>query len=102
MSIGLLTVVTFLPAVGALALLLNAFYVDRIYEALIVRPLAALSGFAAQVVDVGIIDGIVNGIGGAVVAWARTFRRLQTGYVVNYALTMLAGAILIVGFLLTR
>jgi len=84
------------------ALLLNAFYVDRIYDWLIVRPLYALSLFAAQVVDLGIIDGMVNGVGRAVVAWAQTFRRLQTGYVVNYALTMLLGAILLVGFLLAR
>jgi len=29
-------------------------------------------------------------------------RRLQTGYVMNYALTMLAGAVLVVAFLLSR
>jgi hypothetical protein len=44
----------------------------------------------------------VNGLGRAVVAWAQSLRRLQTGYVVNYALTMLAGAVAIVGFLLAR
>src|SRR5438093_412433 len=37
-----------------------------------------------------------------VVGWAGAMRRLQTGYTVNYALTMLAGAVLIVGFLLAR
>jgi hypothetical protein len=41
-------------------------------------------------------------LGRAVVGWARGFRRLQTGYVVNYALTMLVGAVALVGFLLTR
>jgi hypothetical protein len=44
----------------------------------------------------------VNGTGRAVVAWAASLRRLQTGYVVNYALTMLAGAVAVAAFLSTR
>jgi NADH-quinone oxidoreductase subunit L len=84
------------------ALLLNAWYVDRLYDAVIVRPLFALSAFLARVVDLGMIDGLVNGVGRAVVGWAGALRQLQTGYVVNYALTMLAGAVLILVFLLSR
>jgi NADH-quinone oxidoreductase subunit L len=84
------------------ALLLNAYYVDWIYDRAIVRPLYALSVFAARVIDEGMIDGLVNLAGRAVIAGAAGFRRLQTGYVVNYALTMLAGAVVIVGFLLAR
>jgi NADH-quinone oxidoreductase subunit L len=68
----------------------------------IVRPLFALSAFLARVVDLGMIDGLVNGVGRAVVGWAGALRQLQTGYVVNYALTMLAGAVLILVFLLSR
>jgi NADH-quinone oxidoreductase subunit L len=86
---------------GALhALLLNAWYVDHLYDRAIVGPLRALSEFLAQKVDLGVIDGLVNGVGRAVVLWARVGRRFQTGYVVNYALTMLVGAVLLVGFLL--
>ena len=84
------------------ALLLNAYYVDRLYEAIAVRPLFRLATFLARGVDLGVIDRAVNGLGGAVVAWAAVTRRLQTGYVVNYALTMLAGAIFVVAFLLSR
>jgi NADH-quinone oxidoreductase subunit L len=84
------------------ALLLNAYYVDWLYDRAVVRPLHALSVFLARVVDLGIIDGVVNLTGRAVMGWAATFRRLQTGYVVNYALTMLVGAVLVVGYLLTR
>jgi NADH-quinone oxidoreductase subunit L len=83
-------------------LLLNAYSVDWIYDRLIVRPLFLLSQFLARVLDLGIIDGLVNATGRAVLGWAAAFRRLQTGYVVNYALTMLVGAVLLVGFLLTR
>jgi NADH-quinone oxidoreductase subunit L len=83
------------------ALLLNAWYVDRLYDRLIVAPLLALSSLLARV-DLGVVDGAVNGVGRAVVAWAGSLRRVQTGYVVNYALTMLVGAVLLAGFLLAR
>jgi NADH-quinone oxidoreductase subunit L len=84
------------------ALLLNAYYVDALYDRAIVRPLLALFRFLAGVVDAGVIDGLVNAVGRAVVAGASGLRRLQTGYTVNYALTMLAGAVAIVVFLLAR
>ena len=84
------------------ALLLNAYYVDRIYDALIVRPLYAFSVFLARGVDLGLLDGVVNGLGRAVVGSAQRLRRLQTGYVVNYALTMLLGVVVLIGFLLAR
>src|SRR5262245_40187796 len=83
-------------------LLLNAWYVDRLYDAVIVRPLYALFAFLARVFDLGVIDGLVNATGRAVTAWAAAGRRLQTGYVVNYALTMLLGAVILVGYLLVR
>jgi NADH-quinone oxidoreductase subunit L len=82
--------------------LLNAWYVDWLYDRAIVRPLFAVSDFLARLFDTRVVDGAVNGLGRAVVAWAQSLRRLQTGYVVNYALTMLAGAVAIVGFLLAR
>ncbi len=83
-------------------LLLNAYWIDWLYDRAIVRPLYRLFRFCAEAIDAGIIDGTVNGLGRAVVGVASGARRLQTGYVVNYALTMLAGAVLLIGFLLTR
>ena len=83
-------------------LLLNAYYVDWIYDRVIVQPLFALWRVCAGLIDQGIIDGAVNLVGRLVVGWAAGFRRLQTGYVMNYALTMLAGAVVVVAFLLTR
>jgi NADH-quinone oxidoreductase subunit L len=84
------------------AILLNGYYVDQLYDRVIVGPLLALSGFLARAVDLALIDGIVNGVGRAVVAGAAAARRLQTGYVVNYALSMLVGAVALVAFLLSR
>jgi NADH-quinone oxidoreductase subunit L len=81
-------------------LVLNKYYVDEIYDALIVRPLYRLCLWCAQVFDVKVIDGLVNGVAAAVVAWALALRRLQTGFVMNYALGMLLGAVALVAFLL--
>jgi NADH-quinone oxidoreductase subunit L len=84
------------------ALLLNAYYVDALYDRLFVRPYFALSGFLARVFDVAVIDGLVNLVGRATVAGADLLRRAQTGYTATYALTMLVGAVLLVGFFLAR
>jgi NADH-quinone oxidoreductase subunit L len=83
-------------------LLLNAWYVDALYDRVIVRPLYALCVMLAQAFDPRVVDGIVNGVGRAVAAWGAGLRRLQSGYVANYALTMLAGAVLVVAFFLAR
>ncbi|PYN08568.1 MAG: NADH-quinone oxidoreductase subunit L [Candidatus Rokuibacteriota bacterium] len=83
-------------------LLLNAWYVDWLYDRAIVRPIGALSVLLAGVFDLGVIDGIVNGLGRAVVWASAGLRRLQTGYVVNYALTMLAGAVIFIAYFLAR
>jgi NADH-quinone oxidoreductase subunit L len=90
------------PRTPLRALLLNAYYVDALYDRAIVRPLLALSTVLAGAFDLGVIDGIVNGVGRLVLAWGSALRRVQTGYVVNYALTMLAGAVVVVAFLLAR
>jgi len=81
--------------------LMNAWYVDRLYDRVIVQPLVALYRALARF-DLGVIDGLVNLTGRVVMLWSAGSRRVQTGYVVNYALTMLAGAVVIVGWLLSR
>jgi NADH-quinone oxidoreductase subunit L len=90
------------PSTPIRALLLNAYYVDALYDRVLVRPLYTLSSGLARVFDLGVLDGIVNGLGRGVAAGAAGLRQLQTGYIVSYALTMLAGAVLIVAFLLVR
>jgi NADH-quinone oxidoreductase subunit L len=83
------------------AFLLNAWYVDWLYDRAIVRPYFWLCALLARF-DVVVIDGLVNLAGRLVQGWSAGWRRVQTGYVVNYALTMLAGAVALVGFLLAR
>ena len=90
------------PRTVLMRFLLNAWYIDWLYDRAIVRPLLALYGVLWRGVDAGVIDGAVNALGRTMVGAAGAARRLQTGYVVNYALTMLAGAVVIVGYLLIR
>jgi NADH-quinone oxidoreductase subunit L len=90
------------PSTPVRALLLNAYYVDALYDAAVVRPLFALSQYLARVFDLTVIDGAVNGVGRGVLEWARGLRVLQTGYLANYALTMLLGAVVLVTFLMIR
>src|SRR5579875_456227 len=73
---------------------------DAVYEWLFIRGGAQVARFLWKSLDEEIIDGIVEGIGAAVAWVGRTGRRLQTGYVRNYALIMfLGGVILVIGLL---
>ena len=83
-------------------LLLNKYYVDEIYDALVVRPLYRLSEWAAQRFDLGVIDGAVNGVARLAQAGAAGLRRVQSGFVMNYAFGMLLGAVAVVAYLLAR
>jgi NADH-quinone oxidoreductase subunit L len=83
-------------------LLLEKYYVDEIYDFLFVRPIYRLSLWLARVFDPRVIDGLVNGTATATLAWARGLRRVQTGYVMNYALGILLGAVAVVAYLLAR
>ncbi len=78
---------------GLARLSYNKFFVDEIYEALITRPLNALSVFFFRIVDKAGIDGLVNGFGKGAVEASKTFRLLQSGMVGFYIFMMVAGII---------
>ncbi|MGE3341926.1 MAG: NADH-quinone oxidoreductase subunit L [Vicinamibacterales bacterium] len=88
---------------GLHRLLLNKYYVDEIYDAVIVQPIKALStGVLWKRVDVGVIDGIVNGVGLLVRGWSAILRRVQTGSVRAYAMSIFVGVVSILGYYLWR
>ena len=117
---------------GQLFVWLNRkWYVDELYDWLIVRRYVALSAFLADVIDwrfwhdwfhdtvlartfrrttgwlatgfdLPIIDGAANGLGDLVKAGADRLRTLQTGYVRNYAISLFVGLILMLSYLLIR
>ncbi|MCK5315639.1 MAG: NADH-quinone oxidoreductase subunit L [Anaerolineales bacterium] len=109
----------------------NKYWVDELYRALFVNPYIAISRFLAETidwrfwhdwfhdtllarsyrhfarflsgpVDLGVIDGIANGLADFTTASAASMRKLQTGYVRNYALSVFIGIVLIIGYLILR
>lgn len=120
------------PALGPLfAVLENKYWVDELYRAIVVEPYLVLSRFLAEAVDgrfwhdwfhdvlivggyrglarflavpfdLGVIDGLANALAGWTLALAANLRRIQTGFVRNYALSVFFGVIVILGYLILR
>jgi NADH-quinone oxidoreductase subunit L len=71
-------------------------YTDSINEAVFEKPGIYLTRALVYLDNKG-IDGVVNGIAAGVGGSSGRLRRLQTGFVRSYALSMLTGAVLVVG-----
>ncbi len=82
-------------ATGFGKVLENKWYVDELYEKIIVNPLHKLAGFFNTVFEKTIIDGLVNGVGRLVNYGSRQMRLLQSGQVGNYVLLMVVSMVLI-------
>ncbi len=80
---------------GIYRLLFNKYYVDEIYQMMVVRPLYKLSEALSFVVDQNIIDAAVNGTGKMMVYASSSLRRINTGYVQFYGLIMFIGAVVV-------
>jgi NADH-quinone oxidoreductase subunit L len=110
----------------------NKWFVDEIYQAIILKPYAAISKFLADVidwrfwhdwfhekvlagtfnflsknvldkrVDQQFIDAIGNGLGKLTQTISAGLRRLQNGFVRSYALAVLLGVIVILGYLILK
>ena len=80
-------------------LLENKYYVDEIYDATIIQPIEVGSREGLwKLFDIGVIDGTIHTLGGAVVRFGQTIRYMQFGYVRGYAAIILAGALIIIGY----
>ena len=109
----------------------NKWWVDEFYGAIILRPYVAISRFLSEKVDwqfwhdwfhdvilvggfnlvtrllairidLGIIDAIANGVGEATKYLSAQMRRIQTGYIRNYALWVFIGVVSILAYLIVR
>ena len=104
---------------------LNKFYIDELYDALFVNR-AKDAGTGLWKFDATIVDGVVNGtalvtvrsadgsswwdrwivdglvrfIGGSIKTVSWPVRLIQTGYVQNYALVMILGVLIFIGYVL--
>jgi NADH-quinone oxidoreductase subunit L len=81
-------------------LLVEKYYVDEIYDRLIVRPLAALSRLFWRGVDNFLIDGTINAGAWLTELTGEVGRLSTTGNVRNYALYFFLGVIVLFGWLI--
>lgn len=80
----------------------NKFYVDEAYGAIAVWPAKQLARVTAFGFDMGVIDGAVNGVAGAVGAASGRLRRIQTGHARRYVIAILGGSVLLMSLFLFR
>jgi len=83
------------------SILTHKYYIDEIYDAVIVWPLLQASReFLWKFVDVIIIDGAVNSVGFVIGSSARGLRHMQSGFVRTYAAWILAGGVFLIAWFL--
>jgi NADH-quinone oxidoreductase subunit L len=70
---------------------INKFYIDEIYEFIIVKPLLTLSRLIANIIDPKIFDGFINLNVWGYTKSAQLFSKLQNGKVRFYAMYILVG-----------
>ena len=110
----------------------NKWWVDELYHLLFINPYIKLSYFVAEVIDwrfwhdwfhekvimgaynwisfIGLnkyadqqgIDAFANGLGTWTQSLAATLRKVQNGFVRSYALSILLGVVLILGYLIMK
>jgi len=81
--------------------LLNKYYIDELYSALIVKPTLAFSrGVILRIIDVACIEGVVNGLPRAIGGFSEKVRRVQDGQVSHYLAWMGGGALALIVVLL--
>lgn len=87
---------------GLYRLVLNKYYVDEIYEVLFVNSLKGAGRALWKGFDELIIDGTVNGIAYFIGWLSSVMRRMQTGFVQNYAFSMIVGAVIVGAYYIAR
>jgi NADH-quinone oxidoreductase subunit L len=76
--------------------LANKYYIDELYDAIIVKPLYWLSAQFDQIVERLGIDKLVNGVGGSVVAGSRVLRLVQSGSIGYYIFLMVISIVVLI------
>jgi NADH-quinone oxidoreductase subunit L len=83
---------------GLVKLVYNKFYIDEIYNRLIVRPLYKFSGLLQETIDFRIFDRVVETTGKLVMYAGDKIRLIQTGNVGFYLFAMVICIILVLFF----
>jgi NADH-quinone oxidoreductase subunit L len=74
----------------------HKYYIDEIYEAVIVKPLNRISGLLYQFIEKSGIDGFVNLIGTSIVNWSQLLRLTQTGGLGFYVIAMVISIVALI------
>jgi NADH-quinone oxidoreductase subunit L len=77
--------------------MLNKYYVDEIYSAVVIRPVVAGSMFLWKIFDVLIIDGFVNGLATITSDASELLKFAQSGKLRVYVTIFLTGVVLLIG-----
>ena len=77
----------------------HKYWVDELYETAVVRPTVTSARTLSELFDARIVDGSVNGIAALAARAGSLLRRLQTGQVPTYILSILVGAVVLLGYL---
>ncbi|MEZ5017629.1 MAG: NADH-quinone oxidoreductase subunit L [Flavipsychrobacter sp.] len=88
----------FAPNTGIAKALENKWYIDELYDTVIVRPIGALSTVLNNIVEKMGIDGLVNGIGKGIHWGSNRVRLMQSGLVGFYIFIMVIGITLLFAF----
>lgn len=81
---------------GVWRFLYDKWDIDQAYDAVFVQPGIALARGLWLVVDNQVVDGVVKVFSGGIPGLANRMKGWQSGYVRNYALSMLVGVVLVV------
>jgi NADH-quinone oxidoreductase subunit L len=87
---------------GLYTLVYNKYWIDELYDFLFVNSIVNFSRLLWKGFDEAVIDGIVNGVARVVRSWGSALRQIETGLVKDYALSILVGALAVIGYLVLR
>ncbi len=90
------SVIAALVGIAVAWLAFRKYYVDEILTAIIIRPLLGFGRAAARLIEGDALDGGSRGVAWLLRGTSAALRRLQSGYMRNYALVILVGVVLII------
>jgi NADH-quinone oxidoreductase subunit L len=80
---------------GMANVLYHKYYIDEIYDYVIVKPIFRLSTFSDKVIERLAVDKVVNSFGELVTGGSRLLRRIQTGSIGFYIFVMVISIIVL-------
>jgi NADH-quinone oxidoreductase subunit L len=82
--------------------LLAGWQFDALFDRVLIQPFRAVCGFCWQGLEVGLVDGLIDGFARTCVAWGQSLRLLANGRIAFYLQGFAWGLLVIVGWFLLR